>query len=88
MPFARHISYGADPTTEISVVWQVPAVVGNPYIRIGRSPLDLGEKIKAQLSVLSTPFTDVSAVDSVPLIHAATVEQYYIQARVEQSGAG
>lgn len=82
VPFGRHISYGADPTTEISVVWQVPAVVSNPYIRIGGSPLDLGEKIKAQLSVLSTPFTDISAVNSVPLVHAANVEQYYVQARV------
>ena len=82
VPFGRHISYGADPTTQISVVWQVPAAVTNPYVRIGHSPLDFGEKIKAQLSVLSTPFTDISAVDSVPLVHPATVEQYYIQARI------
>ena len=83
IPFGRHISYGADPTTEISVVWQVPAPVTNPYVRIGFSPLDFGDKVKAQLSVLSTPFTDISAVDSVPLVHPAAVEQYYVQARIK-----
>jgi hypothetical protein len=83
VPFARHVSYGADPATSLSVTWQVPALVSNPYILVGYSPLNLDEKIPATLSVLSTPFTDIVAVDSVPLIKPTTVEQYYIQARVE-----
>jgi Calcineurin-like phosphoesterase/Purple acid Phosphatase, N-terminal domain len=82
-PFARHINFGADPTSQVSVTWQVPAPVSRPFIRIGESPLDLGEKIPATLSVLTTPFADVSPVDSVPLIAPTTIEQYYIQARVE-----
>ena len=83
IPFARHVAYGADPSTSLSVTWQVPAPVDHPFIRIGHSPLDLGEKIPATLSVLTTPFSDVSAVDSVPLVKPTEVEQYYLQARVE-----
>jgi len=83
IPFARHVAFGADPSTSLSVTWQVPAPVDHPFVRIGHSPLDLGEKIPATLSVLTTPFSDVSAVDSVPLVKPTTVEQYYVQARVE-----
>ena len=83
VPFARHVAFGADPSTSLSVTWQVPAPVDHPFVRIGHSPLDLGEKIPATLSVLTTPFSDVSAVDSVPLVKPTTVEQYYVQARVE-----
>ena len=83
VPFARHIAYGADPTTSISVTWQVNAVVTNPFIRVGYSPENLSEKIWADLSVLSTPLADIAAVDSVPLVQPAAIEQYYVQARVE-----
>jgi Calcineurin-like phosphoesterase/Purple acid Phosphatase, N-terminal domain len=83
IPFARHVAFGADPATSLSVTWQVSAPVSRPFVRIGHSPLDLGEKIHATLSVLSTPFTDVTAVDSVPLVKPTTVEQYYVQARIE-----
>jgi len=81
-PFARHVSFGADPATSFAVNWQVPAVVSNPFVRIGLSPVELGEKVHAELQVLSTPWADISAVDSVPLVHPTTLEQYYIQARI------
>ncbi|HTJ69730.1 MAG TPA: metallophosphoesterase family protein [Actinospica sp.] len=81
-PYGRHVSYGADPTTSFTVSWQVPALVNAPFVRIGLAPFALGEKISAELQVLSTPWTDISAVDSVPLVHASDVEQYYIQARI------
>jgi len=81
-PFARHIAFGPDPSTSMAVAWQVPAVVSKPFVRIGFSPIDLGEKIPATLSVLSTPWGDVSPVDSVPLATPTTVEQYYVQARI------
>ena len=81
-PFARHVAFGADPKTTFAVTWQVPALVSKPFVRIGRSPLDLGEKISADLQVLSTPWADITAVDSVPLAVPTTIEQYYIQARI------
>ena len=82
-PFGRHVAYGANPTNSFTVTWQVPALVSAPFVRVGLSPFALGEKISADLQVLSTPWTDISAVDSVPLAHASSVEQYYIQARIE-----
>ena len=81
-PFARHVAFGPDPRTTFAVAWQVPALVSNPFVRIGHSPLDLGEKIPAELEVLSTPWADISAVDSVPKVVPTTIEQYYIQARI------
>ena len=81
-PFARHVAFGPDPATTFAVTWQVPAVVTNPFVRIGHSPFDLGEKVPAELSVLSTPWGEVSPVDSVPLAKPTYVDQYYVQARV------
>jgi hypothetical protein len=81
-PFARHVAYGPDPSSSFAVTWQVPALVSKPFVRLGLTPFGLGEKISAELQVLSTPWTDISAVDSVPLVHPAAVEQYYIQARI------
>ena len=62
-PFARHVAFGPDPATTFAVTWQVPAVVTNPFVRIGHSPLDLGEKVRAELSVLSTPWGEVSPIE-------------------------
>ena len=45
--FGRHIAFGADPTSQISVAWQVPAAVSQPFVRVGESPWDLGERIPA-----------------------------------------
>ena len=81
-PFARHVAFGADPQTSFAVTWQVPALVANPFVRIGHSPVSLGEKVPAELQVLSTPLADISAVDSVPLVQPTAIEQYYIQARI------
>ncbi|HEY3873176.1 MAG TPA: metallophosphoesterase family protein [Actinocrinis sp.] len=82
IPFGRHIAFGADPTSQISVTWQVPATVTRPFVRIGRSPLELGEKVPAELTVLTTPFGDVSPVDSVPLVAPAQIEQNYVKALI------
>ena len=81
-PFGRHVAFGADPATSFTVCWQVPAAVKKPFVRIGRSPFDLGEKVEAELQVLSTPWGDVSPLDSVPLAAPTSVEQYYVQARI------
>jgi len=54
-PFGRHLAYGADPKTEMTVSWQVPAAVSKPYIRIGAHPWDLSRKISAEVRNLYTP---------------------------------
>lgn len=53
-PFARHLAYGTDARTEMTVSWQVPVAVKNPYIRVGVHPWDLSRKIEAEVRP-STP---------------------------------
>jgi hypothetical protein len=87
-PFGRHVAFGADPGKQISLAWQLPALVGRPFVRIGRTPWDLGEKISADLRVLTTPLTDIDAVDAVPPSATSAVQQYYVQARLEGLAPG
>ncbi|MFI8235881.1 purple acid phosphatase family protein [Streptomyces sp. NPDC085866] len=54
-PFGRHLAFGGDPRTEMTVSWQVPVAVKNPFIRIGASPWDLSRKIEAEVRSLYTP---------------------------------
>jgi Purple acid Phosphatase, N-terminal domain/Calcineurin-like phosphoesterase len=54
-PFGRHLAFGNDPRTEITVSWQVPVAVKNPFIRIGAQPWDLSRKIPAEVRTLYTP---------------------------------
>ncbi len=87
-PFGRHIAYGADPTSQMSVAWQVPGPVTNPFIRVGSSPFDLGHRISAEVRNLATPASvwnssTASPLDSIPpSLAAATIEQYYLHAQL------
>ncbi|MEV5144004.1 metallophosphoesterase family protein [Streptomyces sp. NPDC052727] len=54
-PFGRHLAYGNDPRTEITVSWQVPVAVRKPFIRVGAHPWDLSRKIEAEVRTLHTP---------------------------------
>ncbi|MFD3502024.1 purple acid phosphatase family protein [Streptomyces sp. NPDC058678] len=54
-PFGRHLAYGSDPRTEMTVSWQVPVAVNKPFIRIGARPWDLSRKIEAEVRTLYTP---------------------------------
>src|ERR1700722_19618413 len=47
VPFGRHISFGPDPSTEMRIAWQVAGPVADPFVRIGTSPFDLGERLPA-----------------------------------------
>ena len=54
-PFGRHLAWGNDPRTEITVSWQVPVAVKKPFIRIGAHPWDLSHRIDAEVRTLYTP---------------------------------
>ncbi len=54
-PFGRHLAYGNDARTEMTVSWQVPVAVKKPFIRIGARPWDLSRKIEAEVRTLYTP---------------------------------
>jgi hypothetical protein len=85
-PFGRHITYGADPTTQMAVGWQVPAPVSNPFIRIGSSPYDLSSQIPAEVRTVTTPASiwntkTAEPIDSIPpSLASSTIEQYYLHA--------
>ena len=70
-PFGKHIAFGADPSSQISVAWQTAGPPVSPFIRIGHSPFDLGHRVSAEVRNLSTPFSvwdssTASPIDSIP----------------------
>ena len=84
-PFGRHIAFGADPTTQMSVGWQVAGPVKHPFIRVGSSPFNLSHRIAADLRNLNSPWSiwEASADDSIPpSLNGLPVEQYYGHATI------
>jgi hypothetical protein len=81
--FGRHIAFGADPTSQISVAWQVAAPVSSPFLRVGDSPANLGHKIAAEIRTLTTLRSDTVPVDAVPPSAPPTIVQYYVHAAVD-----
>jgi hypothetical protein len=77
-PFGRHLGFGADPGTEMSVTWQVPHLVDDPFIRIGADPAHLGERIPVHLEELLTPATNVNE----------PAAQYYLRAALSGLAPG
>ncbi|MEU9134659.1 metallophosphoesterase family protein [Streptomyces sp. NPDC048404] len=72
-PFGRHLAFGNDPRTEMTVSWQVPTAVTKPYIRIGAHPWDLSRKIDAEVRTLYTPAGVGASGDHT---------QYYLHAKL------
>ncbi|MFC8344502.1 metallophosphoesterase family protein [Streptomyces sp. NPDC057280] len=72
-PFGRHLAYGSDPRTEMTVSWQVPVAVKKPFIRIGAHPWDLSRKIDAEVRTLYTPAGVGTSADHT---------QYYVHAKL------
>ncbi|GHE85851.1 hypothetical protein GCM10018772_06520 [Streptomyces fumanus] len=78
-PFGRHLAYGDDPRTEMTVSWQVPVAVRKPFIRIGAHPWDLSRKIDAEVRALHTPAGVGASGDHT---------QYYVHARLSRLKPG
>jgi hypothetical protein len=89
-PFGKHIAFGADPSSQISVAWQTAGPPVSPFIRIGHSPFDLGHRVSAEVRNLSTPFSvwdssTASPIDSIPpsvVAAKSPIEQYYVHAQL------
>ncbi|WEH39507.1 metallophosphoesterase family protein [Streptomyces sp. AM 2-1-1] len=79
-PFGRHLAYGADPKTQMSVSWQVPFAVKRPYVRIGLKPWSLSRRIDAEVRRLSTPSLNNGAISAA--------EQFYVHAGLERLRPG
>ncbi|WP_326668128.1 metallophosphoesterase family protein [Streptomyces canus] len=78
-PFGRHLAYGNDPRTEMTVSWQVPVAVKKPFIRIGAHPWDLSRKIEAEVRTLYTPAGVGASGDHT---------QYYLHAKLSHLRPG
>ncbi|MFD5034488.1 purple acid phosphatase family protein [Streptomyces sp. NPDC058405] len=78
-PFGRHLAFGSDPKTKMTVSWQVPFAVRNPYVRVGLKPWELSRKITAEVRPLHTP----SLSAELP-----AVDQYYLHAALERLRPG
>ncbi|WP_371602781.1 metallophosphoesterase family protein [Streptomyces sp. NBC_01220] len=79
-PFGRHLAYGADPKTRMTVSWQVPFAVRRPYVRIGLEPWALSRKIDAEVRHLTTPLLNDGRI--------AAAEQFYVHAALERLKPG
>ena len=88
VPFGRHISFGPDPTSEMRIAWQVAGPVADPFVRIGTSPFDLGERIAADLRNVTTPLTDITFLDTVPPALTGHEEQFYAHAATKHLDPG
>ncbi|MFF0083860.1 fibronectin type III domain-containing protein [Streptomyces canus] len=78
-PFGRHLAYGTDARTEMTVSWQVPVAVKKPFIRIGARPWDLSRKIEAEVRTLYTPAGVGASGDHT---------QYYLHAKLSRLRPG
>lgn len=81
-PFGRHLAFGADPATQMSAGWQVAAPVDKPFVRVGSSPRDPGERIAAEIRAITTSRSVISPRFPVPPSAAGTIEQYFVHAAV------
>ncbi|MHB9861539.1 purple acid phosphatase family protein [Streptomyces sp. YIM S03343] len=72
-PFGRHLAYGNDARTEMTVSWQVPVAVQKPFVRIGARPWDLSRRIPAEVRTLYTPAGVGASGDRT---------QYYLHAKL------
>jgi hypothetical protein len=86
-PRGRHLAFGADPATQMSVSWQVPGPVAGPFIRFGESRDDLSEPIEAEIRPLTTPASviveDAGLAGTEPArVNEPGLTQYYLHARL------
>ncbi|MFF0017638.1 fibronectin type III domain-containing protein [Streptomyces sp. NPDC005374] len=72
-PFGRHLAFGTDARTEMTISWQVPVAVKKPFVRIGAHPWDLSHKIEAEVRSLYTPAGVGASGDHT---------QYYVHAKL------
>src|ERR1044072_6841827 len=78
-PFGRHLAYGNDARTEMTVSWQVPVAVKKPFIRIRTRPRDLSRQIDAEVRPLYTPAGVGASGDHT---------QYYLHAKLSRLPPG
>ncbi len=83
-PFGRHLGYGADPSRQVVVSWQVPDAVADPFVRIGTRPGEFGARIPAEMRPLvSRSAWRQPGADDDP-VSPRTTTQYYLHTVLDQ----
>lgn len=70
VPLAPRLALGRDLRSQMSITAQVTLSVETPFVRIGRSPLQLGHQIAAKIRPLHPDAAGAKAA----------VDQYYVHA--------
>lgn len=83
-PFGRHLAFGADPTRQVVVSWQVPANVKAPYLRVGTKPGEYGEALPAETRALTSDLAwqEKGALFTISPHLGKAVTQYYQHVRL------
>ncbi len=84
----RHLAFGPDPARQMTVSWQVPVLVADPFLRVGEAPGDLGQKIAAEIRTVTTRREDTAPRHRAPPSAGPAVEQYYLHAEVSGLAPG
>lgn len=80
IPFGRHLAFGADPGTSMSIAWQTPALVDAPFVRLGDSPTNFGEKTPAETRIVSTMAAVSAPLELQGPSASKSIVQYYLHA--------
>ncbi|MFJ2192170.1 purple acid phosphatase family protein [Kitasatospora sp. NPDC087861] len=83
-PFGRHLAFGADPSQQVVVSWQVPGAVTAPFVRIGLQPGDFGSPVAAEVRTLVSKLSWQHPVEDQSLVKPTTVTQYYLHAQLDR----
>lgn len=78
VPFGRHLAWGSNPRTQMRIAWQVPHRVDKPFVRVGDSPWNLGQRVGADVRVLHSELAG----------KIAPLDQYYVHAAVDDLEPG
>jgi hypothetical protein len=87
-PFGRHLSFGDDPTSQMTVTWQVGVQVSHPFVRYGTNPSHLDRVVEADITSVALPAADVRSVDNEPLVQPTAVTQFYVRAELDDLEPG
>jgi hypothetical protein len=71
IPFGRHLAFGRNPRHDVTVGWQVPVAVRDPFVRIGTDPHDLGHRVQAEVRSLHSEVAGVIAPTDQLYLHAS-----------------
>ncbi|MBP2478659.1 hypothetical protein JOF53_007531 [Crossiella equi] len=81
-PLGRHLAYGADPSTQVVVSWQVLDPVTGPYLRLATGSGGFGQPIAAEPRRLDSQLSWQQPEHEFPPHAPASMSQHYLHVRL------